>query len=484
MPGLLAKGLLLLLLLTVGVGAPLAAPPEAASPAERSLELLRQVDLQALSPAERRQLLLGVADQVQAAGQPEAALDLLVRALDESEGRPPLELLDRLQAVLEQLDRPTLEKTVFLYAGSEAARRAQRLLDGPTAQPALAAETAVPAVGVLLPLSGRHAPFGQAVRQGLELAAAFRPPAAAARFLYRDTAAEGGAAELVAKLAGRPEVLAVAGPLLSAEAEAAAARAEAEGLPLLLLAPREGAAGGHVFRLAMTPVAQVRALVDFAVRRQGLGRFLILAPADRHGELFAALFQAEVERQGGQVLARHDYPPGAVDLRPQLQTLAATARRAGSPQALFIPDDARQVAQILPQLAFSRLDELQLIGTSAWNDPDLVRLAGPLSEGALFVDGFFADSYRTEVREFVARFQATHGTAPNLLHAQGYDAGRLLHSALARPEVHDRDTLRHAMATLRSFAGATGAGGFGPDGEAAQRLFLLQVQGGVVVQVD
>jgi len=304
--------------------------------------------------------------------------------------------------------------------------------------------------------------------------------------VYRDTAAAPvDGARLVAELAAQPEFLAAIGPLTSGEAAPATAQAERERLPLLLLAPREGPTGGHVFRNALTLVAQTQALARFAIQGERLQHFAILHPASRQGDLSAGLFQAAVEQYGGQVLARQSYPPGTVDMRQPLQTLATAARRGSAPpEALFLPDDARQVAQIIPQLAFSRLDQLQMLGTSAWNDPELGRMAGPLSEGAVFVDGFFAGSSWPEVRDFVTRFQAAYGSPPSILAAQGYDAARMVLTLLARPEIRDREALRQALGALRDFPGVTGRTRFDANGEAQKELFLLQVQDGVVVQIN
>lgn len=481
----LATALLLLLLMAAGSGQLRAAPAETVDPVERSLALLKQVDLQALAPVERQQLLAGMADQLQAAGQPGRALDFLVRALDAAGNPPPPSLLAKIETLLAGLDRASLENAAFLYAGTPVAGLALRLLNGGAALPDVGPTAATPAVGVLLPLSGRYAPFGEAVRQGIELACATAAPAGQVRFVYRDSAAPGtDIARLTAELANEAGMLAVIGPLTSGEAAAAAGQADADQLPLLLLAPREGQTGSYVFRNALTPALQTRVLAEMAVRRQGVRNFLILFPVNRHGELYAASFQAAVEQYGGRVVARQGYPEGSLDLRKELEALARAARAGGGAEALFLPAELQQVAQILPQLAFPKLDGLQLFGIGTWNDPELVRLAGPQSEGAIFVDGFFVDSPWPQVREFVERFQALHDTPPNILNAQGYDAGHLLLTLLARPEVHDRATLRQALATLRGFPGVTGITSFPPDGEADKTLFLLQVQAGVVVQVE
>ena len=476
-----------LLLLSVAVAwgeppaAPVARPP--AATLEKTLALFQQIDPAALPPAQRQTLYLAVVDALLGDGQQGRALEFLA-GLRTGTPAPPQDPGDEQVTLrLRRIDTPllvaALQAATPLAAliRTELAARGAPLPDKPLKEVQ---------IGVLLPLSGRYAAFGKELQQGVELARTTLSPSLPIRFVYADTGADGVvAAELTAGLAARPEVLAIVGPLLNGEAASVAERAGRERLPLLLLAPREGVPGGYVFRVALTAAAQVNELAGFADRERQQ-RVALLHPANRQGELNAGLFAAAIVARGGQVVARQSYPPDSVDLRQQLQALAQEARRQGGqpPDALFLPDDARQVAQIIPQLGFVRFDLLQLLGTSAWNDPDLVRLAGPQVEGAVFVDGFFAGSQRPEVRDFVTRFQSAYGTPPGLLAAYGYDAATLLLTVLSSPESYDREAVRQALSALRDFPGVTGLTGFTPEGEARRRPFLLQVQDGAVVQIN
>jgi len=456
----------------------------AAGDLAQTLALFEQVDPRTLPAEQRQTLYFAVADALLKNGQPERALNYLGQLRESVPAPVSADVDDQLRARLQKIDSQVL--TAAPQVGTPLAA----LLQGELARRTKAPPPAVPderTIGVLLPLSGRFAVYGLSVRQGVELARSVGPLPVPVRFDFRDTAGDAAAiAPLMQELAAAPGIEAIIGLLSGGEADAAAAVAELQELPLILLAPREGTTGGYVFQNAMTAATQVMALADHAVRGQGLRRFVILHPDNRYGELFAGLFQIAVERQGGQVLARRSYPAGAVDLRQTLQALATEAHRggSGSPEALFLPDDARQAAQIVPQLGFSRLDQLQLLGTSAWSNPELVRLAGPRIEGAIFVDGFFADSHNPEVRDFVTRFQEIYGATPGLLAAQGYDTARRLLTLLARSGRGNHKALRQALIDQRGFSGVTGETRFGPQGEAEKRLFLLQVQAGAVVQIN
>jgi ABC-type branched-subunit amino acid transport system substrate-binding protein len=355
---------------------------------------------------------------------------------------------------------------------------------------------ASPAVGVLLPLSGRYAPFGEQVRRGLELALALRPAGRPlSRLLLRDAGTDPEQnARAVAELAADPSVLAVAGPLTSAAALAAAGQAQQARLPLLTLSQREGlpGVGDYVFRASLTGAQQVRALVGHAVERLGLKSFAVLYPEHKLGREMAELFAREVERRGGRVVARQGYAETDTDFRRPIRLLQGRDPGAPEPEspiaspfaALFIPDDAERVGLILPQLAYYGLEGVQLLGSSGWNAEELLVRAGSAAEGAVFVEGFFAGSLEPAVSRFVGYFRERYGEDPSLLEAQGFDAASILLALLDRPEVESRDDLRQGLARLHDFPGATGRTSFDPQGEAQRPLFLLQVRDGAIVQID
>lgn len=475
----LARGLLLVLLVVAGAW-PLGAAPAEPGSAAQSLALLQQADLQSLAPPARQQLLLGVAAQQAAAGQGEAALALLGRALGETEPlSPPLQ--EQLRAIAARLELSQLNTLAAGLDSNPNLSLVQRLVKE---RQAFAHQ---PAIGVLLPLTGRYAPYGELLRRGIELARTTLPAANGIRFVYHDTAGDGATMErLVDQLGADPAVLAVLGPLTSGEAPQATVRAAAHRLPLLLLAPREGttASAQGLFRLTLTAEAQVRAVTGHAVQTLGLKRFALLVPATRQGEHYAGLFEAEVLRLGGQLVAHRSYAPESVDLRAELQELAAAVRAAGGAEALFLPDDPRRIGQIAPQLGFARLDQLQLLGIASWHTPELMRLGGPALEGALLADSFCAESSAPPVAAFIAAFRSAHGSDPTPLDALGFDSANLLLTALTGSDVHDRTTLVQALAGGHAYPGITGAIRFTPAGDADIPLCLLQVQDGTFVVLN
>jgi ABC-type branched-subunit amino acid transport system substrate-binding protein/predicted negative regulator of RcsB-dependent stress response len=393
-------------------------------------------------------------------------------------------------------------------------------------------------IGVVLPLSGPFARFGEESLQGIALAANLFSGSSPSGFRggvklrIRDTAGRPElAAEAVRELAADPEVSAILGPLLSGECEAAAAAAEAAGVPLLALSTREEIAEGRtfVFRLRTTPREEIAALVDHTVRDLGALRYAILYPRDRYGRGAHMLFWEAVEQAGGRVVAVAAYDPTANDFADPIRQLlgyamlssaeesvlaqrAAIERRArrlppqaaaklreearaltgpgGTPlppvvdfDVLFIPESYEKVVLIAPQLAFHEAFGMRLAGTSGWYHPDLLELGRRHVEGARFSALFFPESPLPNAQEFARRYELTYSSAPGAFGAQGYDAAQLVLLQLAQGN-RSRGAVRDGVVAVRGFPGASGVLSMRVDGNARKRPILLGIENGRLVQVN
>lgn len=391
-------------------------------------------------------------------------------------------------------------------------------------------------LGVVLPLSGRLARFGQQSLEGILLAAGVfgGDPAASrseVRLLIRDTAGRGDrAAEAVRELAGNSEVAAIVGPLVSDECEAAASEAEAAGIPLLALNSKEDLVSGRsqVFRLRTTPREEVEAVVEHAFRALGARRFAILYPKDKYGFGLRALFWDTVLARGGSVVAAAGFEPGSTDFAGPIKRLVgyellspeeraaldkrgkllARARRlpAGEARvrvaeakamtapdgallppivdfdALFIPASHEQIVLIAPQLAFHEVKGAVLLGASGWYAPELVRLAREHVQKAVFPVHYFPGSPTSFVQQFTRDYSQAFQTQPNEFSAQAFDAANLALLQLAHG-ADSREELRNGLRELRGHPGASGVISIAEDGNARKRPFLISVEGKDFVQI-
>jgi ABC-type branched-subunit amino acid transport system substrate-binding protein len=397
-------------------------------------------------------------------------------------------------------------------------------------------------LGVVLPLSGPFAHFGEESLHGVLLASgifgAEDVPGAdrrRVRVLIRDSGGDPERAAAAVHELARMDVAAIVGPLLKEECEAAAAAAEDEGVPLLALTARDEVSADrpHVFRVRTRPREEIELLVDHAVRDLGAHRFAILYPKDGYGLGLRRLFWEAVEQKGGRVVGIASYDPKAVDfgdairrlvgfvlLTPaekealkERQELEDRARRLppeeaaelrteakemtgpdGEPlppvvdfDALFIPESYEKVVLIAPQLAFHGADEARLLGVSSWDDPELVRIARDHVEGAVFTTQFPASSDLPFVRRFTDGYRSAYATKPDTFAAQAYDATNLVLLQLTDLGFGDddvRERVRDGVLAVRAYPGVTGVLRMQPDGNARKRPFLMGVEHGRIVPLE
>jgi len=393
-------------------------------------------------------------------------------------------------------------------------------------------------IGVVLPLSGKFASFGEESLRGILLATgvfdAVKPAGERPEIhlLIRDTRGEAErAGAAVRELAQRPSVQVILGPLLAKECEAAAIAAETEGVPLVALTSREEVAHdrSQVFRVRTMPKDEVQTLAEHAIRQLGITRFGILYPRDAYGRGLSDLFWNAVEMRGGSIVALSSYEPHTTDYGDAIRRLVGyellssqeeraikvrealldSARRLLPDEAalvrdearsmlapdgrwlppivdfdgLFIPETHENVVLIAPQLAYNEAAGARLLGSEAWNDPDLVEIGRHHVEGARFTANFYTASPVGYVHEFAERFEATFGTPAEDFAAQAYDAANLVLVPIARGH-GSRPGLHDALLSTTGFPGASGVLSMDPDGNARKRPFLLGVEKGRIVQLD
>jgi ABC-type branched-subunit amino acid transport system substrate-binding protein len=469
---------------------------------------------------------LAQSERALAAGDREAAERALRAARRLPLAPPDAERLVRLEGRLSE--EPSAAALALLQSANPR--------DGAPSDPFISTAALDVTLGVALPLSGAAAAFGEEALQGILLAAgAFDPapyPRAGPRVVIRDTRGEPeAAAAAVRSLAAEPGLLAVLGPLLPDEAEAAAAAAQEEGVPLIALSRREGVGRGRplVLRAGTSPRLEAELLAEYAIHGAGLRRFAILYPNDAIGLALRAAFWNAVEARGGAVVAVARYPVGATDFAAPIrrmvgyellpaaalgqlaerekllkrakrlpwaeaEALRAEARALTGPDgeplppyvdfdALFIPDAHQTAGLIAPHLAFHEVTGVRLLGPSAWNHPNFVRLGGRHVEGAMFPGAFSTAVSAEHVVAFGRHFQDSFGAAPSPLAAEAFDAANLALAAAAHGTT-EREALSAAIAEQPRRVGVSGVLQLGPDGEVARRPHLLGVSGGQVVCVD
>lgn len=372
-------------------------------------------------------------------------------------------------------------------------------------------DAATQRVGALLPLSGEQEGAGRAIVEGLQMA--LNRAEGEDKLVLADSGPTVETAEAAFdRLVFEEKVMAVVGPLNGVQVDRISTKAAELGVPYISLSPRAGMIekGPSIFRLALTPERQVKALVAYSWDRFNARRFAILFPEDNFGKEYATEYFRAVQEQGGVVTAAESYDPKQSDFRIQIENMVGKGfpafRRTESEDAIkreeeklqrkltrketeklsnppivdfdviFIPDTYKALGQIAPALLFADVTTPLLLGPSSWHNPKLLERAGQYLEKALFVDMFAANRQSEVTKKFVQQYQARKGISPGSLAAIGYDVGLSLKAVFDRGSLSGRDELRARLEGLGTVDGALGLHNWDSKRDALAEIQLYQIK--------
>jgi len=356
-------------------------------------------------------------------------------------------------------------------------------------------------VGVILPLSGPHRPFGERALQGIQCAIK-ETDSALISLAVRDSKGSPWEAErAIEELVNKEKAIAIIGPLLSNEVERATKKAQQLKIPLVTFSQKESppGKGDFVFQNSLSPSEQVQTLTDYAIKELDLRTFAVFYPNSPYGLYFKNLFNQEVVRKGGKLSGAVVYQEDQTDFTQEIKgffkvetTQKYDSRKkkdeefkAAVPiEALFIPDTHDRVGTILSQMAYYDIRGLTFLGNSAWNGPGLISIGGKGAEGSIFVDAFFKKDPSPSIARFVEEFRKAYQRDPETLEALTYDGAKFIREILASKSVSSPLQLQEELRQIKNFQGASGLTGFGEDGKAIRTLFVLKVNNGEIEKVS
>lgn len=353
-------------------------------------------------------------------------------------------------------------------------------------------------IGVILPLSGIHKPFGEKALQAIRLAfkeKEGREKIPLVSLIIRDSKGNASEAEkAVEELVKSEKVIAILGPLLSATVDRSARKAQQLKVPLISLSQKEPAfgKGDFVFQNSLTPLDQVQRLTTFAVEELELRTFAVFHPNSPYGIHFKNLFNQEIARRGRKVLGTVVYQEEQTDFRQEIKgffKIESIQKQEGtkkkeeefkqglSVHGLFIPDTHDRVGTILSQMAYYDIKGTTFLGTNAWNGPELIKNTGRAAEGAIFVDAF---SKIPSVKTFIDDFLKEYQREPDTLEAICFDGARFLREILQTRSPSSPPELKEELQRFMAYHGVSGLKGFGEDGKVIRTLSILRVKNGKI----
>lgn len=357
---------------------------------------------------------------------------------------------------------------LLVGAGCAAQQSAQNASDNTVAETQPAAQpTGLVKVGVMLPLTGDAASYGDSVKKDVELAKKDLN-LNNVELVYQDSKCDGKeAVNAVTKLINDDKVVAIIGELCSGATLAAAPVAEQNKVVMVSpasTAPTITQAGDYIFRVIPSDLGQGSFGAKLVAQR-GYKRLAVLYSNEDYGVGFNKVLGEEFPKTGGTVVASQAFEKGSTELRTQI-----TKIKEAKPDAVFIASNSISSNPI----ALKQLKELgvkaAVFGSEGLKTDDLLKSA----KGA--VEGFTVTSVSGGNEAFVAEHKAAYNSETGPFAAQGYDAMKAVGLAIQSGATTGEEIKAKLYST--EFDGASGHIKFDSNGDVGGNYDVYVVKDG------
>jgi branched-chain amino acid transport system substrate-binding protein len=337
----------------------------------------------------------------------------------------------------------------------------------------------------VLPLTGQHEIYGQAVRKGVELGYEHLKADKSLGYQIDLNIVDSGGDPATAKELLGQEInagaLAVIGGVMSIEAIQMVEVADRYDRVLIspsASTPQLTGISKNFYRVFPSDSREGTTMGNFASQKLKLQNVVILAKIDTYAQGIVEVFQAEFERNGGEVLDVIEYPPGAADFTGLMERVSAL-----DPAGVYVAAYAEDIGRIIQELRQQGYKGL-ILTTAAFAAPTAIEQIGDASEGVFITQaGFDVASEDPVIAAFVEAFRAKYSLSPDLFAAHGYDTVMVLAQALREGGPVPTDFWK-SVRGLRDFTGVTGTIQFDERGDAQKFPRVYVIESGNLVDYE
>lgn len=208
--------------------------------------------------------------------------------------------------------------------------------------------------------------------------------------------------------------------------------------------------------------------VAFFASRQGHQRMVIYYAEDSYGIGLANAFEDHAKEAGIKIVDRITYYGDQKDLE-RLYDKWKALDFDGIFIAYAMPDGAEFIADC------GRVGiAVPFFAGNAMDSPLLARIGGEPAEGTTVGTIFSADDPREEVRRFIQNFTGEYHELPGSYSAQGYDAVKLLATAIERAGAANSAAIAEQLRQMENWPGVAGYHSFDNNGNDKGDLVVLK----------
>jgi hypothetical protein len=355
-------------------------------------------------------------------------------------------------------------------------------------------------VGMLLPLTGEDAKYGQGLKNASMLALNdINNPNLILQ--YYDTKSTPAGARVAIENAVNQRSNLIIGPLKSAEVQAISNETIYRGIPVIAFSTAQEVLQPTVYTLGLLVDEQVDRIMSYAAQ-QGRQRFALLLPDNATGGAVARAAVKAADKNNVQLTTIGFYKPGTSDfsdiakqmtnysrrharvaqIKSRFQTMASggdaqaakALKKLNSREglgdigfdALIVPESGVALTAAVSMFAYydATYPQVQFLGTSVWG-------SGRLNNEASLAQSLYPGIATGTINAFSNQYYTVFTERPSSLYTLAYDAVRIADVLSNRSE----GNLNESITALNGFDGVNGKVRFFKDGTNQHTLDIVKI---------
>lgn len=332
-------------------------------------------------------------------------------------------------------------------------------------------------IGVVSPMTGATATFGQENTNGIKLAYEKLKKGPGKKFdlIIEDDKSEAiESTNATRKLLSVDKVSAMIGAPTSSLALASAPIVQEAKIPFITPTAtnvKVTQVGDFITRACFTDDFQGVVMAKFAVQnlKKMKGLVLIENTSD-YSKGLAKAFSDEFTKLGGKMASTDELTYAAKDT--DFQSLLRKVKRA-NPDFVFVPGYYVEVGLMLKQARALGIN-VPFLGGDGWDSPKLFEIAGEAVKGSFISNHFAPDDKSPVVQNFVKEYEKAYGSKPGSFAALGYDSLGILADAIKRAKSNKPVDIRNALVATKGYQGITGTITFDKDRNPTKSAVVLE----------
>lgn len=336
-------------------------------------------------------------------------------------------------------------------------------------------------VGILLPLSGNAAYYGQASQRGIEIAReeiAEKYPNIDIEVYYEDSLyTPKGGIDSYNKLTGINKIDAVitAASQVSLAVLPLSTKDGIFQMAIFSSADKYTVANDLSFRVSTKNEIEAAKTAEF-IKEKGFKRMGIIYLNNDFGAGFKESLKKELIKNKAEtkIVVEEGVLLTDADFKTQLSKI-----KESEADLIFMVGVASQYSIILKQAKEMGINA-QFVSMRSAEDPVLVKTARDAAEGLIYTYPFDANSEDSKIKEFTNTFKEKYGETPDAYAAEGYEGFKLTALAFAKCG-KDNVCIKEYLDDLDNYKSIFGSLRFDENGEVYYDYFLKTVKNGQFV---